>query len=233
MQTQPTEDIETVLGRFQAWAGARNAVEAKPGVRELSYEEALQSSRYRWKGANARPRKSSRTETGDGSSATPDTASQQKPTRAETAPVKDHDAKPKASRGEDSKGRATKASLRTVNLSIAKEAPDANPRFREVLAEAVRPAQVVVAAQPVGMARHTAISIRLAPAERALIRTRAAEAGISASAYMRQCALEVEHLRTQVKQALAAMERNAPAPIQAPAPVPSPGFFARLAQKIF
>ncbi len=32
MQTQPVDDIEAVLGRFQAWAGVRNAVETKAGI---------------------------------------------------------------------------------------------------------------------------------------------------------------------------------------------------------
>ena len=43
MQTQSIENIDAVLGRFQAWAGASNAAETKPGIRELSYEEALRS----------------------------------------------------------------------------------------------------------------------------------------------------------------------------------------------
>jgi len=99
----------------------------------------------------------------------------------------------------------------------------------------MRPTAAIVAAQPAEIARQTTISIRLAHAERALIRTRAAEAGISASAYMRQCVLEIEQLRIQVQQALAAMERRVPASISPPAPAASSaqGFFARLAQKIF
>src|ERR1700739_3327756 len=61
MHTQPVEDIDAVIGRFQAWAGARSAPEAKPGIRELSYEEALQSRRYRWKGGKTAPVKNTRT----------------------------------------------------------------------------------------------------------------------------------------------------------------------------
>src|SRR6185437_2856587 len=49
MATQPVEDIDAVLGRFQAWTGAREATGMKAGVRELSDEEALASGRYRWK----------------------------------------------------------------------------------------------------------------------------------------------------------------------------------------
>lgn len=43
MRTQSTEDIDTPLG--QAWAGSRDVVEGQTGIRELSSEEALRSSR--------------------------------------------------------------------------------------------------------------------------------------------------------------------------------------------
>jgi hypothetical protein len=43
------------------------------------------------------------------------------------------------------------------------------------------------------------MSLRLAASEQALIKLRAAEAGLSASAYLRQCALEVDHLRAQMR----------------------------------
>ncbi len=58
---KPPEDIDAVLGRFQAWSATRKATDKTTqktapkqsddlpdGVRELSYEEALESSRYRW-----------------------------------------------------------------------------------------------------------------------------------------------------------------------------------------
>src|SRR6185437_5389691 len=63
MATRPVEDIEAVLGRFQAWAGARNAAEAA-GIREISYDEALGSDRYRWKGARAAASKKAGGKTG-------------------------------------------------------------------------------------------------------------------------------------------------------------------------
>jgi hypothetical protein len=108
----------------------------------------------------------------------------------------------------------------------------AKPEFRKILAETVQPPEVILAAsQPVELTRQVALSIRLAPTERALIRTRAAEAGISASAYMRQCALEVEQLRAQVQRALAAIERQTPA--LARTPLSAPGYFSRLIQRIF
>jgi hypothetical protein len=58
---KPPDDIDAVLGRFQAWSASRKTTgktlqKAAPkksdvlpdGVRELSHEEALESSRSRW-----------------------------------------------------------------------------------------------------------------------------------------------------------------------------------------
>jgi len=47
------------------------------------------------------------------------------------------------------------------------------------------------------------ITIRLSEPECAQLRRRATEAGLTISAYLRSCTLEVENLRTQVKQTLA------------------------------
>jgi hypothetical protein len=55
------------------------------------------------------------------------------------------------------------------------------------------------------MQRQSIVSIRLNAYESEQLRERAAESGISVSAYMRSCVLEAEHLRAQVKQALAEM----------------------------
>ena len=46
------------------------------------------------------------------------------------------------------------------------------------------------------------ISIRLSRTERAQLRQRAAEAGLTVSAYLRSCIFEAESLRTQVRDAL-------------------------------
>ena len=50
--------------------------------------------------------------------------------------------------------------------------------------------------------RRTILSLRLSEEESEQLKLRAAESGISVSAYMRSCVLDAEHLRTQVKQAL-------------------------------
>jgi hypothetical protein len=56
--------------------------------------------------------------------------------------------------------------------------------------------------------RTASVTIRLSDAECVLLRERAAEAGLTVSAYLRSCVLEVDALRAQVKEALEEM-RNA------------------------
>lgn len=221
MGTQPVEDIDTVLGRFQAWSGSRNAGETKPGIRELTYEEALESSRYRWRGADKKQGAERRSN---------QHADPSPPEATKAAAVKGRDAKCGAAKKVRVRNHAAQTS------GAAKAAPavkaGAKASFREVLAETIQPADVIVASQAVELTRQVAISIRLAPAERALIKTRAAEAGISASAYIRQCALEVEQLRAQVQQAISAMEGRPSAPVVQDS-APSSGFLSRFARKLF
>lgn len=246
MATQPIENIEAVLGRFQAWAGTRNAVELRPGIREIPYEEALASGRYRWKGVGANSAKKA--------------AAKPQPARVSAASVnaeadrKQRTAKPV--RGRERVREHAKTAREAKAGTAARVVPDtrgggnrcaarkaatpgknraAEPAFREALTTAIRPAEVV--ARPLDLTRQAAISIRLASSERALIKTRAAEAGITASAYVRQCAVEVEQLREQVRSAIAAVERGValPASVSAPAsaPAPAPGLLGRMRRRFF
>lgn len=263
MHTQPVEDIDAVIGRFQAWAGSRSATETKPGIRELSYEEALQSHLSRWKGGKAAQVKNTRTagqhtdklkeEPGVMRVPAPDAIAARSAARGPgkarhmPAPAKTHEARHSTAKKVRAGTYASKASRESASANVpaakrpavakqeAKAAPRPMPQFKEVLANAVRPTEVIVSAQPSELARQVAISIRLAPSERALLRTRAAEAGITVSAYIRQCALEVEQLRAQVKQTLAAMEYSAKAPGIAPEPPPMtrPGLLTRLMRRFF
>lgn len=226
MHTQPVEDIDSVMGRFQAWTGSRVALDTKQGVRELSCEEALKSRRYHWKAND------------DLSSSIK--AAQPQPARAKPAPSKSGEThrKPAAKtrtrhHGAKPQTQAAASKAVTAAKSVAKTQPQPPAtQFKDALAQAVRPAEVILSsAQPTELARQVAISIRLAPSERTLIRTRAAEAGITVSAYIRQCALEVEHLRAQVQQTIAAMEHRTAAP--AAPPTPAPGFFARILRRFF
>jgi hypothetical protein len=232
MQTQPIEDIEAVLGRFHAWTGSRNANEKRPGIRELSCGEALESGRYRWRGVDrASSKKKLSAEPGVVPDAAPDVAAKSGTQRAKRDSISDRDGKRSAKqvRARSHSTNRVADTKKTSNAAVPLKA-DLKRSFREAMTEAVRPAEVVVA-KPVELARQVAISIRLAPAERALIKTRAAEAGISASTYIRQCALEVEQLRAQVQQAIAAMEGKVPAQLQVP--VQAPGLFSRIARRFF
>lgn len=199
MQTQPAENIEAVLGRFQAWAGTQSAHKSSRGIRELSYEEALGSSRYRWPGASRPSAKKKQS---------PEAPSSKVETRVAAQPRRK--AQPRAK-------------------AAAKDC--ARPVFREVLEEAANPAPIKATAhaQPLDLGRQVAISIRLAPAERALIKARAAESGITASAYIRQCALEVEQLRAEVRDALARIERGNEVPLSQP----TTSIFTRWFRRIF
>jgi hypothetical protein len=66
--------------------------------------------------------------------------------------------------------------------------------------------------------KRASITIRLSEAENAQLHQRAAEAGLTVSAYLRSCTLEVESLRAQVKDALAQLRDSVPSP-----PVPPSG----------
>lgn len=57
--------------------------------------------------------------------------------------------------------------------------------------------------------RTTSVTVRLSKAECASLHQRAAEAGLSVSAYLRSCTMEAEALRAQVKAALAELRSAA------------------------
>jgi hypothetical protein len=57
--------------------------------------------------------------------------------------------------------------------------------------------------------KSASVTVRMSQGECEQLRGRAAEAGLTVSAYLRSCALEVETLRAQVKEALAQL-RSAP-----------------------
>ena len=255
MHKQPMEDIDTVIGRFQAWAGLRNAETPKPGIRELTYEEALESRRNRWRRTAPAAAKSShvdelRDERGVTQLPAPGkfaggTATRQPGSARRGATAAKHKATRKARSGNQMENAAHKSAANPASAPPAKQsaplkretqpAPAVPSEFKEVLATAVLPAGVVATTKPVELARQTAISVRLAPVERALLRKRAAEAGITVSAYVRQCALDVEQLRAQVKQTLAALEQGAAAPGNAPEPplVKKPELLTRLMRRFF
>jgi hypothetical protein len=89
----------------------------------------------------------------------------------------------------------------------------------------------------VGEERQVSMSLRVAASEQALIKVRAAEAGVSASAYLRRCALEVEILRAQVQQFLAVSSRRRRAEpgdeSRAASPDGREGWLSRLKRRIW
>lgn len=60
-----------------------------------------------------------------------------------------------------------------------------------------------------GDLRTTSVTVRLSKAECANLHQRAAEAGLTVSAYLRSCTIEAEALRTQVREALAGLRSAA------------------------
>jgi hypothetical protein len=76
--------------------------------------------------------------------------------------------------------------------------------------------------------RRSSVSVRLSAGESEQLRQRAIESGLSVSAYMRSCVLEADHLRFQVKQALAQMRARAPAAAETDAAlIPALGYGER------
>ena len=83
--------------------------------------------------------------------------------------------------------------------------------------------------------RTSSITIRLSEPECAQLRRRAAEAGLTVSAYLRSCTLEVESLRSQVKETLAELRNSSskpPAARAAPLAGHPPSLFATLRHRL-
>ena len=64
--------------------------------------------------------------------------------------------------------------------------------------------------------KRASITVRVSQSELAQLQQRAAEAGLTISAYLRSCTFEAETLRAQVKEALAQLRESKPAEAVAP-----------------
>lgn len=229
-----TENIEAVLGRFEAWTSARKKSDLGEGVRELSYEEALRSSRYRWQAYADEAIKRQPEH-----SAAVDPAAEVDATSKATARKSDVAPSPQAVTGSATRRGSAKAEAGRKRVKGKAQSlttlPDTD--FRGVLVEQIRELKREVQLATVEQAeveRQVSLSIRLASSERELVKARAAEAGVSVSAYLRQCALEVEQLRAQVQMALAALEQSADKmQPELPGNAPRPGFFTRIRRRFF
>jgi hypothetical protein len=78
--------------------------------------------------------------------------------------------------------------------------------------------------------KDASITIRMSQAECAQLHRRAAEAGLTVSAYLRSCTLETESLRAMVKDTLAQL-RSATAPAK-PADAPRPSRLRSMARRL-
>jgi hypothetical protein len=107
----------------------------------------------------------------------------------------------KAVQAGESQGAATRARRQQPARRI-QERQSEKPRPRPELG------LEIAAKAPPPEHRHAVVSLRLSDAEFDRLRLRAAESGISVSAYMRSCVLDAEHLRTQVKEALSQMRAS-------------------------
>lgn len=185
MSTQPPiEDINAVVNRFQAWAGTQ-----KNGVRELTYDEAIRHVRRRERIAKSLPK------------------------IEEPAPGKAQSAK---HRKAAKSGKSTKRIAAKRRQSKAPRKADAiaaldPPAFHQVLAEKVSILPAAASQELAVVERKTiALSLRISLSEHALLKKRAAEAGISVSSYLRNCVLEVEELRARADHLPAAKEALPP-----------------------
>ena len=179
---QTAEDFDAVLVRFQAWSGSRKSKDRNDGVRELSYDEALRSSRYR----RGRTPKSEATEN-----------IAQEPVAVTTIRAEGTDENPRCeiSGDEAFPDEAFTDAPDTVSLSSAvsetravvseKKGSTWPPVFGAILAEAITPAAnhsgALARIWPAASKpeRQVSMSLRVAASEQALIKARAAEAGIS------------------------------------------------------
>jgi hypothetical protein len=119
------------------------------------------------------------------------------------------------------------AQAQTETVSIFEVLPDADVRERPVIVEAASAFSLNADSEPMAEVlpafdrnlKSASITIRMSKSECAQLRTRAAEAGLTMSAYLRSCTFEAESLRAMVKDTLAQL-RHEPSATQQPASIP-------------
>jgi hypothetical protein len=220
------EDLEGVLGRFQAWEKTRRdqpnskngsttgigrgAASRKAnlggGVRELTYEQALRASSYR------RPAYPKAAEISPQALKPQAIASPQ----AELPEVDSATSLHPATAGNAKSAVSVRPPLPEVTRlqasTPAVKPQRTQPAFREVLKGTAGLAATAGTAPEI---KSFPLSLRVSDAEQTRIRACAARANLSVSAYLRQCALGVDDLRDQVELALTKLrqqEANAAAP---------------------
>ena len=259
----PAEELTDVLSRFTTWTASQRGSLPRTGskgrgnvslpeARELSYEEALRSTRFRVRRDDATPE----------SPAAPDVApvipkeNVVQPIAAAEAKLKGRTRRPRAAESKASPfpRRRSSAAHRVEPQPAAQHSVHrigkGNPAHQPVR----KPDQVgVIAAEfrqvldaslsnsssaAVNPGKSVWIKLRVSSSEQALIQARAAESRQSVSAYLRQCAFEVENLRAQVQRALLDLQRQTgllASPTQAASPVANetkPGKFTAISQAL-
>jgi hypothetical protein len=105
----------------------------------------------------------------------------------------------------------------------------AQPAFRDVLQETAGLAAGKTVAVTEG--KTVALSLRVSDVEQARIQAGAAQANLSVSAYLRQCAMGVDELRNQVRLALCELQKGDSKPAPLPGLRAIPGILTRFANQ--
>jgi hypothetical protein len=247
------DQLNDVLGRFVAWtASQRSATKARhtqasyPGARELSYEEALRANRFRSRHSESEAAPLDEPE------ATPPVGPPTSVNARSEVELPAQDARgdrtpsPVSPRRRGSKRSKLAAESPTAvaqlkptrkpvekprKLRRADHASKEVPEFREVLGASLSN----TSSAAVNPDKSVWLTLRVTASEQSLIQARAAEAELSVSAYLRQCAFEVETLREQVQRALLDMRSSVaalPTPQAESAPPIRPGVFTGLVQRV-
>ena len=225
MQTAgESDDIHTILGRFSRWTGKRDGngkgsslENLAEGVRELSYEEAMQQLRKRQRVLATRETKQVAISQGStnpvpATSEAAQASSEPARSAAEPKQAKATQAAPKPARrksrqaepamqsaklatptAQKQRKKTAAASPRGTSVKTRAAAMDraATPEFRNVLTESLRaekPAAIPVRARRAE--RSQRVSVRLSSDEESLLQQCAARAGVTVSGYLRMRALD-------------------------------------------
>jgi hypothetical protein len=254
------DQLSDVLGRFKAWTAAHGNAEktAYPGARELSYEEAL--GRFHARHLELRNSRALQDEESANEAAPEvEAAAEVKMSAIETEPAAARRATSAMTRRPSQRRNPGPSREKTAPFDVsAEEAPVFSSRSRPVRKSKPKPSRPVRATHKtpdfqqvldgaLSTSSHAAVNpdesvwltLRVTAAEQALIQARAAEASLSVSAYLRQCAFEVETLRRQVQRALLEMQTagrslgSAVSQDSAPVPTrPPAGVFTGLVQRV-
>lgn len=186
MSTQPPiEDINAIVNRFQAWAGAQPSSRAKDGVRELTYDEAIRRTQRRQRFGKPLPKVE------------------------DSAPFATQTTKHRkaAKSGKPKKKIVAKHQQPKVPRKADAIAAPEPPAFHQVLAEKVSILPAAASNElTIADRKTTALSLRISLVEHTLLKKRASEANLSVSSYLRNCVLEVEELRARVDHLLTVKE---------------------------